>query len=222
VIFPENYTPLANAREIMALAICRASTIIPVMQPDKLPDFHFLLVAPNLGAEWVFDAARNYWLRFRPTIISDFELLRIIPPEYSISVTVLTRRDMVPRFGVNLAQIAPQALFDPVAYDFFDDARLALDGRAELGQPFGVPLSATDIPTMTPSETGVPITDTPRDAIEATVGPIATDGPSPTPTSSGFVTQTPTPESADQTAQPETTETPRDPIYPTPGPITGS
>lgn len=190
------------------------------MQPDKLPDFHFLLIAPNLGAEWLFDAARNYWLRFHPTVISDFELLRIIPEEYSITVTVVTRRDMVPRFGVNLAQIAPQALFDPVAYDFFDDAQLALDGRAELNQPFGVPLLPTDIPSVTPTETGIPPTDLPREPLEPTIGPIATEGPSPSPTSPGFITQTPTPETPVQTIEPLPTETPREPIYPTPGPIT--
>ena len=47
--------------------------------PDTLPNYHFLLIAPNLGAEWFFDAARAYWERFRPIVVSDLELVRLIP-----------------------------------------------------------------------------------------------------------------------------------------------
>lgn len=195
------------------------------MTPDRLPNYHFLLIAPNLGAEWLFDAARLYWERFRPTIVSDFELVRLVPPDYTVTVTVITRRDMLPSLGVTLAQVAPQALFDPLAYDFFDDAKLALDGRAHLNQPFGVPLLPTDVPT--PSPTFLP-NDTlapgeSRAPIEATAGALPTEGPSPTPTSPGFITQTPTPDTRNApTEEPAATSTPQQPIYPTPGPVTGA
>lgn len=142
---------------------------------DTLPDYHFLLIAPNLGAEWFFDAARLYWETFRPTVITEYTFLRIFPERVSLIVTVVARRDIVKHLEDQLPLFAPQALFDPIAYDFFDDTKLALDGRAQLGQPFGVPLVPT--PTLPPSATPLP-----------TAGPPA----APTRAPGGFVTQTPT------------------------------
>ena len=56
-------------------------------KPDQYPDFHFLLISPNLGAEWLFDAARVYWDRYRPTIVSDFNFVLLIPREQTVAVT---------------------------------------------------------------------------------------------------------------------------------------
>jgi hypothetical protein len=167
------------------------------MLPNALPNYHFMLIASNLGAEWLFDAARAYWERFRPTVVSDLRLVALVPDQFTVSVTVVARRDLVTQIGVELARVRADALFDPVVYDFFDDARLALDGRAELGQPFGVPLAT---PVAAPLAT--PITVTP--------GALSTEGPS------GFITQTPTTQPT-----PLPTGTPQDPISPTPGPVSG-
>lgn len=167
------------------------------MLPNRLPNYHFLLIAPNLGAEWLFDAARAYWERFRPTVVSDLRLVALVPNRFTVSVTVVARRDMAAQFGVELARIRADALFDAVVYDYFDDARLALNGRAELGQPFGVPL-ATPVAAPLPP----PITVTP--------------GALPSQEASGFITQTPTPPPT-----PLPTGVPQDPISPTPGPISG-
>lgn len=173
------------------------STIILGMVRDQLPNYHFLLVTSNLGAEWLFDAARLYWERFQPTVISDFDILRVIPAERTISVTAITRRDRVAQLGVELAQTAPTALFDPVVFDFFEDTKLELDRRAQTNQPFGVPLA-----TPTPGPTAPPV--------YPTVGAVITEAP-------GFVTQTPTPN-----VPPAETAPPQTPLYPTPGPIPGS
>ena len=110
--------------------------------PDQYPDYHFLLIASNLGAEWFFDAARAYWVRFHPTVISDFSFIPLLPPDNSLIVTVIARRDTAAQLGVELAQASPNAYFDAVVYDLFDDAKKALDDRAGLAQPFGVPLTA--------------------------------------------------------------------------------
>lgn len=169
--------------------------IIAVMLPNAMPNYHFLLIASNLGAEWLFDAARVYWERFHPTIVSDLRLVALVPEQFTVAVTVVARRDIVAQIGVDMVRIRPSALFDSVVYDFFDDARLALNGRAELGQPFGVPLAT---PVAEPLPT----------AIEVTPGPLPSEEPP------GFITQTPTPQ-----ATPLATDTPQDPISPTPGPI---
>lgn len=166
--------------------------------PDRFPDYHFLLVAPNLGAEWLFDAARQYWERYLPTVVSDLELPRLIPANFTMIVTVMARRDTAAQWGVALAQGIPQALPDMVVYDYFEDMKQALNRRVELGQPFGVPLQPTAVPA-------IPINPTP--------GPITGESLPPTALPNrqgGFITATPTP-----------TDDPQGPIYPTPGPVTG-
>ncbi len=172
------------------------------MPQNTLPDYHFLLIASNLGAEWFFEAAYNYWERFQPTVISDLSLVSIVPEEYSIAVTAVVRRDRVAALGVELAKIAPEALYDPVVFDFMEDTQEALDERARLNQPFGVPLIPTETPTRGP--TAPPAYPTP--------GPV---------TVPNFVTQTPTPGLPDQEDL-DVDSPPQTPIFPTPGPITGS
>lgn len=150
--------------------------------PNRYPDFHFLLLAPNLGAEWLFDAARVYWDRYRPTIIPDFEFIRLIPPDYTVIVTVITRRDTVSTLGVQLAQANQNAYYDAVSYDTFDDMRKALGDRATIGAPFGVALTQPT-PTLDPN---APIIPTPRlfptnpPGGFVTLQPPATAEPSPT------------------------------------------
>lgn len=167
-------------------------------RPDQYPDYHFLLISPNLGAEWLFDAARAYWDRFRPTVINDFNFILLIPVETIIAVTVVARRDTAADLGVQLAQRRPNALYDPVVFDMFDDAKAALEERARLSQPFGVPLS-TQLP-----EGIAPFIPTPR--------------PTQSPVPAGYVTDTPTPSPTAELASPD--EEPLR-VSPTPGSIIG-
>jgi hypothetical protein len=175
--------------------------------PDTLPDYHFLLVASGLGAEWLFDAGREYWSRFRPIVVTDLELVRLIPKGYSIIVTLVARRDTATQWGVWLAQNVPDALLDGVVNDMFEQTRNALNQRAATNQPFGVPLKPTPTPVA-------PISPTPGSLIGNAVIP-------PTRAAGGFITQTPTPNVEAPPAAPTLPpETPGQPIYPTPGPIT--
>jgi hypothetical protein len=171
------------------------------MPQSRLPDYHFLLIASNLGAEWFFEGARAYWEAFRPTVITELPLVSIVPEDYSIAVTAVVRRDRVAQIGVELAKIAPDALYDPIVFDFFEDTKSTLDERARLFQPFGVPLIPTETPT--PGPTSRPLYPTP--------GPVIPPG---------FITQTPTPDLPDQ-SEIDTRGTPQPPIFPTPGPVTG-
>jgi hypothetical protein len=185
------------------------------MSADVRPDHHFLLLASNLGAEWLFDAARNYWDAFRPTVIPNFNFLIFIPTERTISVTVIARRDTAAQLGVELSQIRPNAYFDAVVFDSFEDARVELDRRAEQQQPFGVPITALPS-TPDPNAPSIP---TPRLP--------------PTRAPAGFVTSTPVPTqtlvedvTASTTMTPTTTGTTeedatRAPRTPAAGPITG-
>ncbi|HLU10256.1 MAG TPA: hypothetical protein VK003_11355 [Oceanobacillus sp.] len=189
------------------------------MSAEVRPDYHFLLIAPNLGAEWLFDAARNYWDTFRPTVIPNFNFLILVPPTRTVNVTVIARRDTAPQIGVELSRIRPDAYFDPVVFDNFEDARAELNRRAQQQQPFGVPLVS---PTSTP-DPNAPFIPTPR--LPATRPPagFVTSTPVPTQTTTGETT-------GEVTATPSATPTPDDttegegtraPLTPASGPITG-
>ncbi len=185
------------------------------MQANLLPEYHFLMFAPNLGAEYFFDAARNYWNTFQPIVIDDFGFLNYLPPLVTVSVTVVAMRDTAAQIGVQLGQAAPYAYYDPVVYDTFEETRAELNRRAQLNQPFGVPLgigSATSTPfiptpwlptrspgfiTATPSpDVSTPAAElTAESTPEVTVETTETVSPSPTPTtmSPGQVINTPGP-----------------------------
>lgn len=169
-------------------------------QLTVLPDFHFLLVAPELGAEWLFDAARLYWDRFRPIVVSDTRLIVLIPVTRPVGVTVLARRDTISTIGVELAQRAPSAYFDPLRVETIEEARAILNARAESNQPFGVAM-ATPFPTFDPNATESPLIPTPF--LPPTRGP------------AGFVTATPQPPPPGEGTPAQT------PIQPTPGSIIG-
>ncbi|MEO0565514.1 MAG: hypothetical protein AAF125_25630 [Chloroflexota bacterium] len=180
--------------------------------PDTLPDFHFLLVAPNLEPDWLFRGALAYWERFSPTILSSGELLAVIPPDQTVAVSILTRRDAFETMAVEVFRNRDDAYVDALIYDTVREAAAALDARAIAYQPFGVPLAPTAIPP-----TRVPLTPSP--------GAIVGGTPQPTPNTSGFITQVPTAPSGFITQTPSSTPRPSEdngaPIDPTPGSIIG-
>ncbi|MEL6271299.1 MAG: hypothetical protein AAFU54_15845 [Chloroflexota bacterium] len=147
--------------------------------PDTLPDYHFLYIAPNVEPDWFFVAARQYYETYRPTIISNGDLIAIIPPSFTVVVSILARRDAFRSMAVQVAQARETAYLDALIYETATEAEIALNSRAMSEQPFGVPL----VPTPTPFL---------RDPILPTPGAIiATPDPDNT-NFSGFVTQVPT------------------------------
>lgn len=176
--------------------------------PDTLPDYHFFFVAPNVETGWLFDAARSYYDTFRPTIIIDGELLKLVPVQNTVAVSLLTQRDAFRVLAAQIAQARPNAMLDALVYETLEEATLALNNRAASNQPFGVPLT----PTATPS-LREPILPTPG-AIVGGGNVAAQITPSPTEPlpAAGFITLTPSP----------TPEGGNDnPINPTPGAIVG-
>lgn len=166
------------------------------MQANIRPDHHYLLVAPGLGAEWLFDAARSYVIAFSPTVLTDFEFLTLTPPNQSVTVTVIARRDTVAQLGVELAQAAPYAFFDPIVRDTFEATKAELDRRASENHPFGEAIGPPPAPTLA----GQPAIPTPW----PTAG-----GPTATPSPAAPVTPLPP------------SDHPPAPIQPTSGPLIG-
>ncbi len=115
-------------------------------------DYHFMYIDPALGADWLFIASRRYWERFRPIVVSSLDLISYVPPQRSIAITTLARRDIAPKIAADVKKNFPNALHDPLVYDYVDEMKLTLDGRADLQQRFGVPEIVT--PTAPSGKSG--------------------------------------------------------------------
>lgn len=103
------------------------------------PDFHFLFVPPALGPTWLMGAAQRYWGRFRPIAINNIELIGFVPPRLSVVITTFSRRDLAAPLRADLREKFPTARLDFLVYDAIEELRMTLDGRAALGQRFGLP-----------------------------------------------------------------------------------
>ncbi|MHB8625787.1 MAG: hypothetical protein ACYDBJ_01465 [Aggregatilineales bacterium] len=110
--------------------------------PSPRFDYHFLYLGPGMSGDWLFVAARNYWLTFRPNVILTLDLIAFVPPRRRIAITSLARRDTAQTVRADLAKRFPKAYHDPLVYDYLDEMQLTLDGRAMLNQRFGKPDSA--------------------------------------------------------------------------------
>lgn len=103
------------------------------------PDYHFLYLSPGLPIDWLFGAARIYIFQFRPILINSLETPQFTPARKRIAVTTLARRDTAKRVSEEVAKRYPRAYDDALVYDFIEEMKMALDGRAELGQRLGQP-----------------------------------------------------------------------------------
>ncbi len=104
-----------------------------------VPDYHFIYIAPGLTGDWLFIAARKYWLHFRPSVIASLDWVAYVPPRHQIAITTLGRRDTAQSIRNEIARRFPNAYHDPLVYDFLADMQLTLDGRTAVNQRFGVP-----------------------------------------------------------------------------------
>lgn len=91
-------------------------------------------------------AAQRYWGRFRPIAINNLDLIAHIPPRLVVVVTAALRRDLAAPILGNIQSQFPTALLDGLVYDAIEELRLTLDGRAALGQRFGLPGDALPAP----------------------------------------------------------------------------
>lgn len=103
------------------------------------PDYHALYLGPGLSADWLFTAARIYYVRFQPIVTDTLDIFAFIPPRRRLAITTLTRRDTARRIAQEVAQRFPNAYHDPLVYDYLPELQLALDGRAQIGQRLGAP-----------------------------------------------------------------------------------
>lgn len=115
-------------------------------QPPYAPaDFHFLYLAPGLGVEYFFEAARIYWETYKTIVVHDLSLVRLVPRRYTVAITSLARSDTAALVRDEIETTYGARVFhDPLVYDFLEDMQLTLDIRAERNEPFGVPLATPE------------------------------------------------------------------------------
>ncbi|NDJ33782.1 MAG: hypothetical protein GYB64_03895 [Chloroflexi bacterium] len=116
------------------------ATPTPFVGPGRVtgePDYHWLLLAPGLQADWFFHAARRYWQIFRPTVITKWELQPEIPNQRTLAITVLARRDTIDYMDAELRDKWPNVFYDAVVFNTLADMQEELDRRARDRRRFG-------------------------------------------------------------------------------------
>ena len=101
------------------------------------PDYHFLILAPGLQADWFFQAARRYWQTFRPTVMTKWDLIATLPQDKSLAVTVLARSDTIEYMNRRIRDTWPNVYYDPIVYDTLGEMQAELDRRATYQKRFG-------------------------------------------------------------------------------------
>ncbi|MBN1285237.1 MAG: hypothetical protein JXB47_07560 [Anaerolineae bacterium] len=109
----------------------------PTPVPKRAPDFHFLMFAPGLQTDWFFVAARRYWQYFRPIVVDETDLIAHIPPDKAVTITTLARSDTASFLRDQIRQDLPDAQHDELIYETLEEAKAALDARADSGARFG-------------------------------------------------------------------------------------
>jgi hypothetical protein len=101
-------------------------------------DNHFLILAPDLPGVWFTQAARRFWLRFQPAVLTDWQSLGQIPADKNTLVTVLARPESEAVLREAITNLHPNLHFDMVIADDLTMMEVQLNKRAESGQPLGV------------------------------------------------------------------------------------
>jgi len=116
----------------------RPTAIIIGPKPVKgEPDYHWLVLAPGLQADWFFQAARRYWQTFRPTVLTEWDIIPHMPNTKSLAITVLARSDTIDYMKERIQVAWPNVKFDPVVFDTLPEMQAELDNRATYQKRFG-------------------------------------------------------------------------------------
>jgi hypothetical protein len=100
-------------------------------------DYHFMVLAPGLQSAWFFQAARQYWQRYQPTVTDDLALLGYLPAEARIAVTVLARSDTADYIQGELQNARSDLRVDMIVSDDLPSMEATLNSRAQNDLPLG-------------------------------------------------------------------------------------
>ncbi|NDJ52134.1 MAG: hypothetical protein GYB68_03495 [Chloroflexi bacterium] len=102
-----------------------------------IPDLHWLVLAPGLQADWFFQAARRYWQTFRPTVMTGWEMIELLPAGVSLGVTVLARPDTISYMDEQIRDPWPNVVYDPIVANTLEEMAQELERRATYNIRFG-------------------------------------------------------------------------------------
>ncbi len=106
--------------------------------PTAEPDMHWLLMAtPGFEPRWFFLAGGRYWETFRPTIVTEWSLVTLIPADKRLAVTILVSADMVGLIEAQVKDAPPNVQVDLIPVVSLDELRAELDWRAITGKRLG-------------------------------------------------------------------------------------
>jgi hypothetical protein len=101
------------------------------------PDYHFLIIAPGFNTNWFFQEARDYWDRFRPTVVSSDDFIAYLPYARSLGVTVLCTPEAAGYMTQQIKERWPTVWFDLIVGQSAEDIARVLRERAYTGRRFG-------------------------------------------------------------------------------------
>ncbi|MCL4246734.1 MAG: hypothetical protein KJ065_01140 [Anaerolineae bacterium] len=134
------YTKQVPAIEVMGSGFFEGSRPVPQYGPGPIQgqaDFHIVLLAPGLDADWFFDTSRAYWERFRPIVTTDLSLVDYIPFEQSAAITVISPPELMGTLRRAVTLPYPNAYLDLIeAVDLGTVARI-FDNRVVVNRRFG-------------------------------------------------------------------------------------
>ncbi|GAB4576244.1 MAG: hypothetical protein Kow0077_31740 [Anaerolineae bacterium] len=118
-----------------------APTAIPIPEgPGPVhggPDHHFVILAADIPPDWFFQAAEQYWLRFRPVLIDSTALIPRLPYDKTLAVTVITPSSGVEAFNTQIRDRWPTIWYDVIIADTLTDLVEVLNQRVTSGRRFG-------------------------------------------------------------------------------------
>ncbi len=101
------------------------------------PDLHFLFIASEFDPAWFFDAASEYWERFRPTVLASLDLIGELPNTKSLAVTLLTRPAQSASLTNAIKARGANIYVDLITADSAETVGNALRARVSSNRRFG-------------------------------------------------------------------------------------
>jgi hypothetical protein len=112
----------------------------PLIGPGPIrgqADFHMIILAPGLQADWFFKTAQSYWNAFRPIVTVHSELIDLLPHDVSLAATIIAPPELVDTMTETIQQVYRNVWFDLIVADDLDNVRDLLNGRVLVNRRFG-------------------------------------------------------------------------------------
>jgi hypothetical protein len=78
------------------------------------PDMHWLMLAQNQDPAIIMDAARDYWERYRPTIIAILDLVPQVPTSKSLAITLVAPPAQIDALRKQIKALGPNIYIDHI------------------------------------------------------------------------------------------------------------